>query len=87
MDTERVIVSPSADPCLNRRLSASSHTKGHAALHGLERAIVQNKKVEWPKYLTETQERSPIPFLCQDDHKFYKKKINIKAGSLSVSRG
>lgn len=55
VDTERVIVSPSADPCLNRRLSASSHTKGHAALHHLKRAIVQNKKVEWPKYLTEAQ--------------------------------
>lgn len=37
VDTEGVIVSPSADPRLNRRLSAGSHAKTRAALEYLKR--------------------------------------------------
>lgn len=36
LDTEGVIVSPSADPPLNGGLSAGSHAKAHAALFYLE---------------------------------------------------
>lgn len=80
LDTEGVIVSPSAGLPLTGGLSAGSHAKAHAALFYLK-----SYSAEWPKRFTAAlnKGRSPILYFClncssQDSETLQKIKLGAR---------